>query len=83
MAQPDKNPLALAQALNLIQESDTGKVQAFVDGVIADYPDKVLAYRNGKKGVLGMLMGEVMKRSQGKAAPQIANNLLQQRLEDA
>ena len=83
LAQPDKNPLALAQALNLIQESDTGKVQAFVDGVIADYPDKVLAYRNGKKGVLGMLMGEVMKRSQGKAAPQIANNLLQQRLEDA
>ena len=83
LAQPDKSPLALAQALNLLQESDTEKIQMLVNAVIVDYPDKVVAYRNGKKGILGMLMGEVMKRSQGKVAPKIANALLQQYLEDA
>ena len=82
LAQPDKSPLALAQAFNLIQERDTGKIQALVDEVIADYPDKVSAYRSGKKGILGMLMGEVMKRSQGKVVPKVANTLLRQHLED-
>ncbi len=83
LAQPDKSPLALAQVLNLLQESDTKKIQALVDEVLADYPEKIAAYRNGKKGILGMLMGEVMKRSRGKAAPKVANALLRQCLEDA
>ncbi|MFM2428127.1 MAG: hypothetical protein RL012_11 [Bacteroidota bacterium] len=83
LAQPDKSPSALAQALNLLQESNTEKIRALVDEVIADYPDKVAAYRNGKKGILGMLMGEVMKRSQGNIAPKVANALLLQCLEDA
>ena len=81
LQQPDQDPLALAQALNLLQESDEGKIRALVDEVLAAYPDKVTAYRNGKKGLLGMLMGEVMKKSQGKVAPQVANELLRGRLE--
>ncbi len=80
--QPDSTPLSLAQALNLLQESDTEKIQTLVNEVIAEYPDKVAAYRGGKKGILGMLMGEVMKRSQGKVPPQIANNFLLRCLED-
>ena len=82
LMQPKKSPLALAQALDLIQESDTNKVQAFVNEVIAAYPDKVAAYRNGKKGVLGMLMGELMKKSQGRVSPKVANTLLLKHLED-
>ena len=81
--QPHQSPLALAQALNLLQESDEGKIQTLVKEVMAAYPDKVAAYRKGKKGLLGMLMGEVMKKSQGKVAPQVASNLLRQRLESA
>lgn len=82
LEQPNQNPLMLAQSLNLLQESDATKIQDIVDEVLAAYPDKVAAYKNGKKGLLGMLMGEVMKRSQGKAAPQIANELLRSRLEN-
>lgn len=82
LIQPDKDVLALARTLDLFQESDTKKIQALVDEVMAVYPDKVAAYRNGKRGILGMLMGEVMKRSQGKVAPKVANSLLLQRLED-
>lgn len=82
LMQPKKGPLALAQALNLIQESDVDKIQAFVNEVIAAYPDKVAAYRNGKKGVLGMFMGELMKKSQGRVSPKVANALLLKYLED-
>ena len=82
LTQPDNSPSALAQALNLLQESDASKIQVLIDEVMTNYPDKVAAYRNGKKGILGMLMGEVMKRSRGKVAPQVANSLLRQRLEN-
>ena len=83
LVQPKKSPLALAQALNLFQESDTDKIQVFVNEVIAAYPDKVAAYRNGKKGILGMLMGELMKKSRGKVSPKVANDLLLRCLEGA
>ena len=38
-------------------------------------------YRNGKKGVLGLFMGEVMRRSQGKADPKRTNQLIREKLE--
>ena len=78
---PAQAPLALAQKLDLLQEQDTSTLQALIDQVIASYPDKVSAYHNGKKGILGMLMGEVMRKSQGKAAPKLASDLLRKRLE--
>ena len=78
---PTQAPLPLAQQLDLLQEQDTSTLQALIDEVIASYPDKVAAYNNGKKGILGMLMGEVMKKSQGKAAPKLASDLLRKKLE--
>ena len=83
LAQPHTQPLALAQSKQLIQERDQDNIKAVVEEVLTAYPDKVEAYRNGKKGLLGMLMGEVMKRSQGKVAPQVASDLLRQYLEGA
>lgn len=76
----DTNPSQLAESLNLFQESNTDSLGALVEEVIADYPDKVIAYQKGKKGLLGMFMGEVMKRSKGKANPKIANELLRKAL---
>ncbi|MEM6842874.1 MAG: Asp-tRNA(Asn)/Glu-tRNA(Gln) amidotransferase subunit GatB [Bacteroidota bacterium] len=77
---PQATPTQLAEQLNLFQESNTDSLQTLVNEVIADFPDKVKAYQKGKKGLLGMFMGEVMKRSQGKANPKIANELLRQAL---
>ncbi|MEM7383235.1 MAG: Asp-tRNA(Asn)/Glu-tRNA(Gln) amidotransferase subunit GatB [Bacteroidota bacterium] len=77
---PTQAPLTLAQKLDLLQEQDTSTLQTLIEEVIAAYPDKVAAYSKGKKGILGMLMGEVMKRSQGKAAPKLASDLLSKRL---
>ena len=81
LADPAQAPLALAQKLDLLQEKDASTLQALIEEVIAAYPDKVAAYSKGKKGILGMLMGEVMKKSQGKAAPKLASDLLRKRLE--
>ncbi|MEM8967490.1 MAG: Asp-tRNA(Asn)/Glu-tRNA(Gln) amidotransferase subunit GatB [Bacteroidota bacterium] len=77
---PQASPTQVAEQLNLFQESNTDSLQTLVNEVIADFPDKVVAYQKGKKGLLGMFMGEVMKRSQGKANPKIANELLRKAL---
>lgn len=78
---PERNPRQAAEMLNLIQESGTDTIKLIVEEVIATLPEKVSAYRKGKKGLLKFFMGEVMKRSKGKANPKIANQLLKKCLE--
>lgn len=77
VAAPDRTPLALVEEQNLLQEKDTDVLQPLIQEVIDTYPDKVAAYKNGQQGILNMLMGEVMKRSKGKAAPGLVNQMLQ------
>ena len=81
--QPNTPPLELAKKLNLIQDSDEGNIEAIVDAVIAKFPDKVKAYQKGKKGLIGMFMGEVMRASGGKVNPKVANRLLQEKLKNS
>jgi aspartyl-tRNA(Asn)/glutamyl-tRNA(Gln) amidotransferase subunit B len=77
---PKRSPLEIAQALNLIQESDAGTLLPIIDEVLAAFPDKIEEYRNGKKTLMGLFVGEVMKRSKGKADPKLTNELLNQKL---
>jgi aspartyl-tRNA(Asn)/glutamyl-tRNA(Gln) amidotransferase subunit B len=78
----EKSPLEIAQSLNLIQESDEGSILPLVEIVLAENPAKVAEYRSGKKGLMGMFMGQVMKKSQGKADPKVATKLLTELLEN-
>ena len=64
-----------------MQNSDAGEIQGIVDEVLAKYPEKVAEYKAGKKGLIGMFVGEVMKASKGKADPKIANKLVAEALE--
>jgi len=73
---PEKSPLDLATSLNLIQSSDEGFLEKIVEDVLAKNPDKVKAYQNGKKGLIGFFMGQVMRESKGKAEPKAANALI-------
>lgn len=77
---PDHEPLDIAREHHLIQEKDTDSIQPIIDEVIARFPDKVKAYRHGKKGLIGMFMGEVMKKSKVKVDPKLANELLRKTL---
>ncbi len=77
---PDKTPAELAILLNLVQESDTGAIEQWVDEVLTAMPDKVQEYKKGKKGLIGLFVGEVKKKSKGKADITIVNSLLHQKL---
>lgn len=81
MEQPDAQPLALAQSLNLLQTSDEGALEQIVEQVIADHPEEVARYRKGKKALIGFFMGQAMKASRGKADPKVTNALLRRKLE--
>jgi aspartyl-tRNA(Asn)/glutamyl-tRNA(Gln) amidotransferase subunit B len=79
---PEKDPLKIAEENNLIQESDSSAIEEIVREVLAKYPDKVAEYHSGKKGLVGLFMGEVMKLSKGKADPKSANKIVQKILEE-
>lgn len=67
-----------AEGKGLLQESDEGAVAAIVEQVIADNPQAVVDVRNGEAKAIGFLVGQVMKQSQGKANPQLAQQLIRQ-----
>ncbi len=75
------DPLQLAISMNLIQTGDETQILEWVKQVLNKMPDKVLEYKKGKKGLLGLFMGEVKKISKGKADPLLTNQLLIQNLE--
>lgn len=81
MAQTGKDPLKVAEELNLLQNSDEGAINELIDQVLAKYPEKVAEYKSGKKGLLGLFVGEVMKLSKGKADPKVTNKLVAQKLD--
>lgn len=65
----------------LAQVSDEGALGGFVDEAIAENPDVVEKFRGGNQGVIGFLVGDVMKRSAGAANPKLVQQLLRARLE--
>ena len=79
--EPSTAPLAIAEKLNLIQNSDSSAVEEWVDAVLAKMPDKVQEYKKGKKGLIGLFVGEVKKISAGKADPKLTNDLLLKKLQ--
>ena len=79
--EPNAQPKALAEMMGLVQESNEDALMAVVDSVLADWPEKVAEYQSGKKGLIGLFMGEVMKRSRGSADPKVATDLLRRRLD--
>ena len=79
--QPAKSAEDIATELDLIQNSNSGELQGWVDATLAKLPEKVQEYKNGKTGLLGLFVGEVMKLSKGKADPKLLNQIMKQTLE--
>jgi|CXWL01.1.fsa_nt_gi aspartyl-tRNA(Asn)/glutamyl-tRNA(Gln) amidotransferase subunit B len=77
---PDKNPGQIAEEENLIQQSDVSAIEPVIDHVLEKFADKVTEYKKGKKGLLALFVGEVMKQSKGKADPKITSELLLKKL---
>ena len=69
----------IIESKNLKQVTDTGAIESLVDQVIADNPEQIEQLKAGKTKVLGFLVGQVMKRSGGKADPKQVNELLRKK----
>lgn len=71
---------AIIEAKGLKQITDTGAIEAIVDDVIAACPEQVQQFKDGNDKVIGFLVGQVMQKSRGKANPQMANQLLKDKM---
>jgi aspartyl-tRNA(Asn)/glutamyl-tRNA(Gln) amidotransferase subunit B len=76
-------PEEIAEAHNLLQVSDESALIPIVEAVLAENPDKVQTYLNGKTGLMGFFIGQVMRRFEGAPDPKRVRQLLEARLEAA
>ena len=77
-----KTPHTLAKEMNLLQENDEGAIEAIIDEVLTA-PECAKAaedVRNGEMKAIGFLVGQVMKKSKGKANPATVNELIKKKL---
>ena len=77
----EKSPKEIAKEKNYIQEKDNDLLMKYVKDALEKFPNKVLEYKNGKKNLLGLFMGEAMKNSKGTANPKLLNQLIIKELE--
>jgi len=80
MALTGKNPKAIVEAKGLIQISDPEKLKPLIEEVIAKNPDNVAKYKAGNTNLLGFFVGQVLKKSGGKANPTVVNELVSEKL---
>ncbi len=75
-----REPKDIVEEQGLVQVSDSGAIEAIIDGIMAANQGQVEEYRGGKEKVFGFFVGQVMKASKGKANPALVNELLLNKL---
>ncbi len=74
------DPASIVEDKGLVQVSDTGELEVFVDKALADNPKSVEDFRNGKTAAVKFLIGQVMRLSRGKANPQLVGKMISEKL---
>ena len=82
-ADPAKSPTEIVKEKGLKVVSDAGAIESAVKKVMAGFPDQVASLKAGKKGVIGFLVGQVMKETAGSADPKLVNELLNKLLAES
>jgi len=82
MVDEGTDPATLVAEMGLEKVSDSDALGPAVDGVLAEWPEKVAEYRDGRSALLGMFVGQVMRATGGAADPKAVKNLLRARLDD-
>jgi aspartyl-tRNA(Asn)/glutamyl-tRNA(Gln) amidotransferase subunit B len=75
-----ESPRAVIAREGLGQVSDAGAIVAEIEAVLAEFPEQVADYRAGKQQLFGFLVGQVMKRTAGRADARLVNEELRRRL---
>lgn len=83
MLETNRAPEEIVRTEGLVQITDEGALLSEIQQVLAENPDKVAQYRSGKEKLFGFFVGQVMKRTAGKANPQKVNELLRSLLESS
>jgi aspartyl-tRNA(Asn)/glutamyl-tRNA(Gln) amidotransferase subunit B len=78
---PQEDPRAVAERLGLVQVSDQAALSGWVDEVLAEHPEEVARFRGGETKLMAFFVGQIMKRSKGKADPKGVQPVLQKRLQ--
>jgi aspartyl-tRNA(Asn)/glutamyl-tRNA(Gln) amidotransferase subunit B len=73
----EASPATIVERKGLAQISDTGELEVVVERVVAANPDLAEKFRGGKRGVLGALVGQVMRETRGRANPKLVSDLLE------
>jgi aspartyl-tRNA(Asn)/glutamyl-tRNA(Gln) amidotransferase subunit B len=81
MVEEKKEPLEIIKEKNLFQITNESALQVIVDEIISQNESEVKQYFDGKEKVFGFLVGQVMKKTQGKANPKSVNEILKMKLE--
>ncbi len=81
MVRTGKSAPEIVSARGLEQVSDRGALEPLVDALVSQNPDKADAYRGGKTGLLGFFVGQLMRETRGQANPQLAQELVKEKLE--
>ena len=81
MLQSGQNPDSIVEKKGLRQVSDESAIEKVVEEVLQANRDEVQRYLGGKDKLFGFFVGEIMKKTRGKANPKILNDLLKQKLE--
>jgi len=77
---PQKEPAEIAKEKNWSLETNADNIENLIEQVLNKFPEKVKEFKKGKKGLMGLFVGEVMKLSKGKADPKITNDILSEKL---
>ena len=80
MVKSGRDAAQIVAEKGLRQVSDTGEIEAIIDTIIAGADDQVAQFRSGNEKIIGWFVGQVMQQTQGKANPQIVNELLRKKL---
>ena len=80
MQSGDLAPKKIVEKEGLLQQSDPKELEKIIVAVISKNQDKVTQYKSGKEKLFGYFVGEVMKASNGKANPQLVNEILKKKL---
>jgi len=76
-----KNAADIVKEKGLVQMSDRSSIEPIIDEIIEANPESVEGYRSGKEKLFGFFVGQVMKKTAGKASPQVVNEILKEKLQ--
>ena len=80
IVETNEDPEVIAKNKGMVQESDEGLIMEYINQVLEENPQAIATYKSGRDNILGFLVGQVMKKSKGKANPAITSKLLKEEI---